>query len=173
MFSNVMIDFASTRLKGFWEWLGELVAPLAAYIPFMKQPESSKNASNTKKKDSNTPGGARWETTTNNKVLVVDCKQTFNEILAQSKAENFTIVANFTATWCAPCQKLKPVIKATAAATPAVCFLQLDVDENQEVAEKYEISALPAFKVFSGGEVTDSWTGGDSESKLRELAATN
>merc|ERR1719272_2581926 len=66
------------------------------------------------------------------------------------------IVANFTATWCGPCKAAKPVFAEYATLFDGKAkFVQIDVDENEEIANDIEISALPSYYVFKAGKEID------------------
>ena len=69
--------------------------------------------------------------------------------------EKFAIV-DFTATWCPPCKMMKPIFHSIAEEDhlKEVEFLSVDVDENQELSQKYGVMSIPTFVVFQvkGGE---------------------
>ena len=74
----------------------------------------------------------------------------FNEIINSSKP---TLV-DFYADWCGPCKMMSPIIeqtKNTLGDTPTV--LKINVDNNQEVARKYQIRSIPTLLIFKEGEV--------------------
>ena len=52
-------------------------------------------------------------------------------------------VLDFYADWCGPCQMLKPVIEEVKAEHPEVEFVPVNIDEEQEMAEKYEVMSIP------------------------------
>ena len=49
-----------------------------------------------------------------------------------------------------------------------VVFLKVDVDEAEDVAGEYNISAMPTFKFFKGGKEVDELVGANAE-KLKEI----
>ncbi len=70
------------------------------------------------------------------------------------------VVVKFFATWCGACKQLAPTIRQLAAEYEGrVSFVELDVDEVGEIAQQYGVDAIPAVKVFVGGEVVHSWVG--------------
>jgi len=63
------------------------------------------------------------------------------------------VVVDFFATWCGPCKMIAPKIEEWSKSMDNVVFLKVDVDDTDDVAQKYEISAMPTFKFFKNGEV--------------------
>lgn len=65
------------------------------------------------------------------------------------------LVADFYATWCPPCKAIAPVYEqlSKAHSTPGkICFVKVNVDEQQEIAAQYGIQAMPTFLVFKDGK---------------------
>lgn len=60
------------------------------------------------------------------------------------------VVVSFWAQWCAPCRRLTGMIPQMASENPSVKFVKVDVDENPELAEHYEISGIPNVFLFKG-----------------------
>jgi len=63
-------------------------------------------------------------------------------------------VADFTASWCGPCQTIAPSYEALAKKADAkgAVFVKVDVDANADTAAKYGINAMPTFVFFKGGK---------------------
>jgi len=78
------------------------------------------------------------------------------------------VVVDFHATWCGPCKVIAPSIEELSKEMTNVVFLKVDVDENEEVAEKYEIKAMPTFKFFKNGKVVTEMLGANLD-KLKQL----
>ncbi|MDR6867968.1 thioredoxin 1 [Microbacterium resistens] len=65
-----------------------------------------------------------------------------------------TVLVDFWAVWCGPCRMVAPVLDEIQAENPdKITILKLNVDENPELAMKYQITSIPAMKVFQGGDV--------------------
>lgn len=65
---------------------------------------------------------------------------------------NVPVLIDFWASWCGPCRMMSPVIDQIAEEMGEklkVC--KVNVDENHELAEKYEIMTIPAFIVMKNG----------------------
>jgi thioredoxin 1 len=83
------------------------------------------------------------------------------------------IVMDFTATWCGPCQIQKPILEQLEGELgDKVEFKMVDVDQNNALAGKYGISAVPTLIIEKDGEVVKRFTGVTSADVLRaELSA--
>lgn len=81
-------------------------------------------------------------------------------------------VIDFYATWCGPCKALEPIFNALAQRVPEVQFGRVDVDEAQDIAQEYGISAMPTCLFFNGGEKIDKIIGANPP-KLVQLIQTH
>ena len=70
-------------------------------------------------------------------------------------------VVDFFATWCGPCKMIAPQLNDMAAKKPNVNFLKVDVDQAQELAAEYQISAMPTFMCFKDGQKVGELQGAD------------
>nr|2VIM_A Chain A, THIOREDOXIN [Fasciola hepatica]CAB65014.1 thioredoxin (TRX) [Fasciola hepatica] len=77
------------------------------------------------------------------------------------------IVVDFFAQWCGPCRNIAPKVEALAKEIPEVEFAKVDVDQNEEAAAKYSVTAMPTFVFIKDGKEVDRFSGAN-ETKLRE-----
>ncbi len=64
------------------------------------------------------------------------------------------VLVDFWAAWCGPCRMVAPILDEIQTENPdKITILKLNVDENPDLAMKYQITSIPAMKVFKNGEV--------------------
>ena len=61
------------------------------------------------------------------------------------------VLADFNAGWCGPCRAMKPMLDELAE-NSAYKIVSIDIDEEDELAEEYDVSSIPCLVVFKGGE---------------------
>lgn len=81
------------------------------------------------------------------------------------------VVVDFFAEWCGPCKMLAPVLDKLEGEFDDYEFVKVNIDENQELAEEYEVFSIPNVCVFKGGQLVDRNVGFASEDDLREFIA--
>ena len=101
---------------------------------------------------------------------LIETKAEFDQALKD--AGNKLVAVDFTASWCGPCQMIGPKFAAMSEEFTDVIFLKVDVDENTETAEAYDVQAMPTFKFFKNGKVIAEVVG-SNEAKLRSTIEAN
>ena len=87
---------------------------------------------------------------------IVDQKNFQSEVLDYQGQ----VIVDFWAPWCGPCQMLGPIIDEIGdELKDQVKVVKINVDENQELATKYNISSIPAVLIFAKGEVINTLIG--------------
>lgn len=80
------------------------------------------------------------------------------------------ILVDFFATWCMPCQMLAPVLSQIAEENKEkVKVCKVNVDEQNELAMKYEILSIPTIKIFKDGKVEKTLVGLRTKSEIEEV----
>ena len=79
--------------------------------------------------------------------------------LDDSKENNF--VLDFTASWCGPCQVIAPQFESISKEEifKHIKFYKVDVDENEDLCEEYEINCMPTFVFLKDKKLVDSMKG--------------
>ena len=79
-------------------------------------------------------------------------------------------ILDFYADWCGPCKMFAPTMDEFRAAHPEIKVTAVDVDEQEELAEKYEVSSIPCIVVLKDGEEIARNVGVLSLKKLEKMA---
>jgi len=84
---------------------------------------------------------------------------TNNNLEAVNAAE--VAVVDFNATWCGPCKMLAPVLEEVSeeCASKGWQFFSVDVDQNEALATKFGIMAVPTVFILKKGERAGYFTG--------------
>lgn len=70
------------------------------------------------------------------------------------------VLVDFSATWCGPCKAQAPIIHEIAKEMQDKAVIgQLDVDENPQSAQKYQVMGIPSLKIFRNAVVVEEFTG--------------
>ncbi|GIG65391.1 thioredoxin family protein [Phytomonospora endophytica] len=86
-------------------------------------------------------------------------------------AESLPVLVEFTAEWCPPCHRLKPVLEQIAESEKSrMRVVALDVDTDPQTAMKYQVLGMPTLALFVGGEIVARFTGARPRAAImREL----
>ena len=88
-----------------------------------------------------------------------------NEVINSDK----TTIVDFYADWCGPCKMMSPIIdKIAEENTENIKVGKVNVDENQELAMKYNVMSIPTILVFKNGNLVKTFIGVTSKSEIEE-----
>lgn len=81
----------------------------------------------------------------------------FEDTLSSTKNP---IIVDFWAPWCGPCRTIAPILEELAKEQgDSLKVTKVNVDENQGLAQKYNVRAIPTILFFKDGELKDQAVG--------------
>jgi thioredoxin 1 len=78
-------------------------------------------------------------------------------------------VLYFTADWCQPCKKVKPIVEELNREYLPGMFQMVDVDIEKEMAQTFQIRAVPTFVLFENNKEINRITGAQTKQSLLEF----
>ena len=100
------------------------------------------------------------------KAKPVDSKYWEKEVMASS----IPVFVDFWAEWCGPCRMVSPVIEELAGEYAGkINFVKVNVDENNELASKYNVFSIPTLALFSKGQIVAQQIGAASKGSYKNM----
>ena len=91
------------------------------------------------------------------KILHVNQSSFDDEVLKSQ----IPVFADFWAEWCGPCRAIAPVLESLAEDFDGkVKIVKINVDQENELANKYNVSAIPSLIILKDGKEIDRIVGG-------------
>ena len=88
------------------------------------------------------------------------------EVLKSDK----TVLIDFYADWCGPCKMMSPVIDTIAEENAEnIKVGKVNVDDNQELAIKYNVMSIPTILVFKNGNIVKTFVGVTPKQEIEEV----
>jgi thioredoxin 1 len=82
--------------------------------------------------------------------------------------EDGKVLVDFYANWCGPCKMIRPILEELAS-LKGTKFVSINVDECDELTEKYGIISIPCLIIFEKGKEINRSIGLKSKAELEEL----
>ena len=93
-------------------------------------------------------------------------KDNFEEIVNQNEK---AVLIDFWATWCGPCMMVAPVVEEIANERADIAVCKVNVDEEPELAEKFEVRFIPMLVAIKDGKIINSTTGYHEKEEILAL----
>lgn len=78
-------------------------------------------------------------------------------------------VTKFSASWCGPCKMLAPIMDQVKSEVSGVSFLDVDVDQNRDLAFTNSVSSVPTVIIEKNGEVVSRFSGVKTKAEIVNL----
>ena len=88
-----------------------------------------------------------------------------SEVLKSDKK----VLVDFYAEWCGPCRMLSPIIEELKEERKDIKVISIDVDEEDLLAEEYNVSSIPCLVVFENGKEVNRSVGFQSKDSINEM----
>ncbi len=79
------------------------------------------------------------------------------------------VLADFYADWCGPCRMLRPSLDAIAEERTDVKVVAVNIDENPDLADEFDISSIPCVILFKNGAEADRSIGLKPKEMIEEM----
>lgn len=79
------------------------------------------------------------------------------------------VLADFYANWCGPCKMLRPILEEISDDRQDVKVVSINIDEEDELAEQFDVSAIPCVVLIKDGMEVDRSVGLKPREVLEEL----
>lgn len=90
-----------------------------------------------------------------------------NEELQDVLDDNETVLVDFMAEWCGPCQMMEPVIEELADENEVV-VAEIDIDSNQDIASDHNVQSVPTYIFYEDGELSQQVVGSQDKESMEE-----
>ena len=79
------------------------------------------------------------------------------------------VLVDFWASWCGPCRMVSPIVDEIAEEMPEIKVGKVNVDEEGELALKFQVMSIPSLFIFKNGEIVEQSVGAKPKNQIIEM----
>jgi thioredoxin 1 len=103
------------------------------------------------------------------KIINVTSENFESDVLKSSKP----VLVDFWAEWCGPCRMVAPTLDEIADENEKIRIAKVNVDDQQDLAYRFQVSSIPTFILFKDGQVADRMMGAMPKSSFESFIDRN
>lgn len=85
------------------------------------------------------------------------------------KSSDKTVLLDFYAEWCGPCRMVSPIVDEIAEENPQYLVGKINVDNEPELAQAFEVASIPTLVVMKNGKITAGFSGARPKAQILEM----
>jgi thioredoxin 1 len=93
-------------------------------------------------------------------------KDNFEDVVLKSEVP---VLADFNADWCGPCRMLSPILDELASERADYKIVSINIDEEDELAEEYNVESIPCLVFFKDGKEVNRSVGLKSKDAIESM----